>query len=278
MSFTKAAAELNVTQSAVSRQISTLEGAINVKLFNRGRDGISLTESGEAYRSEIGPAFARILSATNEIRDCRQSAPLRLRVYSTFAARWLIPRLPAFTARHPGIEFRMNTGVQPVDFSRDSADMAIQFGDGNWTDISCKKIMDDEIQPVCSPRLYDSLGGIDDPDDLTKVQLVSARLRSRDWKDWLTSRGQPDLDARYMEFPSSQLAYRAAVAGLGVAMGQTHLIEDDVQEGRLIRLFDKPMRRELGYYAMWPKELSLSQNLRTFLNWICAETRDLVKD
>ena len=184
MSFTKAAAELNVTQSAVSRQISTLEGAINVKLFNRGRDGISLTESGEAYRSEIGPAFARILSATNEIRDCRQSAPLRLRVYSTFAARWLIPRLPAFTARHPGIEFRMNTGVQPVDFSRDSADMAIQFGDGNWTDISCKKIRDDRgywqqveeyisthsdtqfthsICPHCTQKLYPDLDIESDP-------------------------------------------------------------------------------------------------------------------
>lgn len=271
LSFTKAAAELNVTQSAVSRQIATLEAAINVKLFKRERDGIYLTEAGEAYRREIGPAFARILWATNEIRANRLSDPLHLRVYSSFAARWLIPRLPAFKKKYPSIELRMNTAVQPVNFSRDSVDIAIQFGSGDWPDILCRKIMDDEIQPVCSPELYASVGGIKTVDDLAKVQLISARLRTRDWKDWLTDRKMAEPEGSYMEFPSSHLAYQAAAAGLGVAMAQLSLIERDVQEGRLMLLFDKPLKREMGYYAMWPKELSLSKNMRVFLNWLYTE-------
>ncbi len=269
MSFTKAAAELNVTQSAVSRQISTLEGAINVKLFKRGREGISLTESGEAYRKEIGPAFSRILWATNEIREHRLSDPLRLRVYSSFAARWLIPKLPAFKELHPNIDFRMNTAVQPVDFSRDSVDMAIQFGNGQWPDVSCKKIMGDDIQPVCSPKLYEAVGGIDTVEDLKKVQLISARLRSKDWKDWMEDRRITGFDPNFMEFPSSHLAYQAAGAGLGVAIGQLQLVEDDIRDGKLMLLFDKPLSRDLGYYAMWPSELSLGQKMRVFLNWIC---------
>ena len=272
LSFTKAAAELNVTQSAVSRQIAALEAAINVKLFKRDRDGIALTECGEAYRKEIGPAFARILWATNEIRETR-CRPLQLRVYSSFAARWLIPRLPEFKRQHPGIQLRMNTVVQPVDFSRDTVDIAIQFGNGEWPSISCKKIMDDEIQPVCSPELYASVGGIKTAEDLAKVQLISARLRSRDWKDWLAQNKGPEPGNPYMEFPSSHLAYQAATAGLGVAMGQLPLVEGDVKEGRLMYLFDRPVKRNMGYYAMWPKELSLSSNMRLFLNWLYAAAK-----
>jgi LysR family glycine cleavage system transcriptional activator len=273
LSFTKAATELNVTQSAVSRQIAALEAAINVKLFRREREGIALTECGEAYRKEVGPAFARILWATNEIRANRLSDPLQLRVYSSFAARWLIPRLPEFKSRHPGIELRMNTAVQPVDFGRDTVDIAIQFGAGNWPNISCRKIMNDEIQPVCSPEFYKRTGGIKTIDDLAKVQLISARLRSLDWKDWFAARNCSAPDGSFMEFPSSHLAYQAAAAGLGVAMGQLSLVESDVREGRLMYLFDGPVKRDMGYYAMWPKELSLSNNMRQFLNWLYAAAK-----
>jgi LysR family glycine cleavage system transcriptional activator len=271
LSFTKAADELSVTQSAVSRQIAALEAAINVKLFNRERDGLVLTTAGEAYRKEIGPAFARILWATNEIRAHRLSIPLQLRVYSSFASRWLIPRLPSFRARHPGIELRMNTAAQPVDFSRDTVDLAIQFGDGNWPNISSKKIMDDAIQPVCSRGLLDKVGGIRTVDDLAKVQLISARLRALDWKDWLKAQNANISLRNCMEFPSSQLAYEAAATGLGVAMGQLALVQGDVADGRLVYLFDKPLKRRLGYYAMWPKDLSLSPNMRKFLDWLSSE-------
>ena len=267
-SFTKAAVELNVSQSAVSRQIATLEAAINVKLFDRGKDGISLTEHGEAYRKEIAPAFAQILNATNELKANRFMGPLQLRVYSTFAARWLIPRLPDFRKQHPEIKLRMNTSVQPVDFSRDTADLAIQFGDGTWPNISTRMIMNDEIQPVCSPGLFEEVGGIDSIEDLAKVQLISARLRSRDWKDWLAENGASFDHEHVMEFPSSQLAYQASAAGLGVAMAQLPLVEEDIADGRLMLLFNGPVRRELGYYAMWPKNLSVNANMRKFLNWL----------
>ena len=249
LSFTKAAEELNVTQSAVSRQIATLESYLNVLLFHRGRDGISLTQAGEVYRKEVGPAFARILAATNELKANKLADPLRLRVYTTFAARWLIPRLAAFKEKHPQIDIRMNTSAEPVDFSRDSADIAIQFGAGEWTGVLSKKIMDDVIQPVCSPELIEKVGAIESVGDLDNVQLISARLRSRDWRDWLEARGQTAEGRDFMEFPSSHLAYQAAL------------------------LFGKPFVRDMGYYAIWPETMSVSSKMRAFLNWVVEEAR-----
>jgi LysR family transcriptional regulator, glycine cleavage system transcriptional activator len=124
-SFTKAAEELGVTQSAVSRQVAVLEAYVRQRLFIRGRHGIALTPAGEAYRKDIAPAFARVAAATEKLRQAGQTEPLRLRCYNTFAVKWLIPRLPRFQADHPAIEVRLSNAVAEVDFARDEVDLAI---------------------------------------------------------------------------------------------------------------------------------------------------------
>lgn len=272
-SFTKAAKELNVTQSAVSRQIAALESNLNVLLFRREKEGISLTPTGLFYRQEINSAFARIQSATEEVRNNRSSDPLRIRVYSTFAARWLIPRLPSFRRKHPDIELQMNTAVQPVDFTRDSADIAIQFGDGKWPGALSKLILPDVLQPVCSPHFLEVNGPLTEVSDLRKLQLIDARLRAKDWRDWLEHVGLEKDGLEFMEFPSSLLAYQAATSGLGVAMGQLSLVQNYVERGQLILLFDQRLRRDLGYYAIWPEALSMTTKIRAFLHWLVAESK-----
>ncbi len=272
-SFTKAAKELGVTQSAVSRQIATLEASMNVMLFNRGKDGIKLSASGEYYRREISQAFARIQHATDELKERKQKDPVRLRVYSTFASRWLIPRLSKFKELHPDIDLQMNTATKPVDFMREGTDIAIQFGEGNWPGSKSKLIFDDVIEPVCSPEFLDRHSGMDCKQLLRETSLIQARLRALDWVDWMSAAGIDCDGLDFMEFPSSLLAYQAAASSMGIAMGQKTLVQSDVDEGRLVCLFDYPVKRSLGYYALWPETLSLNTKMRAFLSWLMSEAK-----
>lgn len=270
-SFTAAALALGVTQSAISRQIAVLEGFLDVRLFRRDQQGVTLTPMGEAYRAEVEPAFARISAATEALREVDRHAPLRLRVYATFAVKWLLARLPHFHARHTQIELQLSTTVAPVDFAREPIDMAVQFGDGVWADLSSQLLMPDVIQPVCSPRLLDAAGGILTLDDLRHQRLLHSHYRRTDWPDWLTAAGRPDLSQPGSEFPSSVLTLQAATDGLGIAMGQMSLLENDLGTGRLVRLFDQPLTRPMGHYLVWPVATPPGHKGRAFAAWLADE-------
>jgi len=265
-SFTRAADELNVTQSAVSRQIAVLERYVGAKLFLRERHGIVLTEAGEAYRQQIAPAFERIHLATQQMRQAEQDEPLRVRVYSTFAVKWLLARLPEFSALHPDIELSLSNTVAPVDFKRDEVDLAIQFGAGDWPGLEMRRLLPDVIQPVCSPRLLERhpIGCLD---DLARHRLLVSRYRRQDWRDWLTEVGRADLLQPGMEFASSVLTYQAAVEGLGVAIGQTLLLDHDIRAGLLVPLF-RPITRPLAHYIVWPSDRTPNRKGRLFLAWL----------
>jgi len=269
--LTRASEVLGVSQSAVSRQVAVLEGYIGTLLFRRERHGITLTPQGEALQREIGPAFERIISVTERIRKGARSTPLHLRVYSTFAARWLLPRLHRFEAAHPGIGVRLSHIVAPVDFRREPLDMAIQLGDGRWSGLQARRLMPDILQPVCSPRLLESGPPLRVPEDLRRHRMLVSRYRRDDWKDWLEGIGRPDLLQDGLEFTSSVLTYQAATEGLGVAIGQMRLMEQDLASGTLVPLFDTPVERPIAYYVVWPKDLPLDQRGRAFLAWVTEE-------
>ncbi|MGM0562402.1 MAG: LysR substrate-binding domain-containing protein [Pseudomonadota bacterium] len=266
-SFTRAAEELNVTQSAVSRQIAALEGYLNVRLFHRERHGITLTPPGEAYKKEISPAFASIVCATERILNEERSQPLFLRLYPTFAVKWLIPRLPLFHAEHPNIEVRLNTTIAPVDFTRENLDLAIQLTTGDVKGCDSLLLFPDVIQPVCAPSLLKSESSPEQLDDLKDQRLLHSHYRKSDWKDWLTAMDRPELLSEGMTFPSSVLTYQAAAEGLGIAIGQMKLLEKDFNSGNLIPLFE-PVERELGYYALWLKGREPDLKTRKFLSWL----------
>jgi LysR family glycine cleavage system transcriptional activator len=267
--FTSAAEELNVTQSAVSRQIATLEGYLGTQLFHRQKKGIALTAAGEAYRDEIGRAFGIIAAATANVLQEKRLEPLRVRVYNTFASQWLIPRLPTFQEMYPEILVRMNTTVAPVDFNQDDVDIAIQFGAGHWAGQEQRLLMSDVIQPVCSPTLRDMPAGVD---DLVRHRLLHARYRRSDWVEWLAGIDRSDLWSEGMEFSSSLLAYQAAQEGIGIAMGQINLLKRELHTRRLVTLFE-PLERSFGYYVVWPKSRALPQKARRFLAWLEDEAR-----
>lgn len=253
-SVSTAAAKLGITQSAASRRIAALESDLGVALLHRHRRGVDLTQAGERYVDAIGPSLTSIAQATEAIRAENGQGPLRLRVYSTFAARWLLTRLPDFQNRHPDIEVRLDTTVTPASFERDEVDLAIQFGNGSWPETTSLLLIGDMIEPVCTPDFAKQHGlspGVSIPEGL---RLLESRYRRADWHDWAAAANVTLEGVSFMRFPSSLLTYQAAIEGMGMAMGQSDFLSSELKEGTLVAPFARPLRRDLGYYLVAPRK------------------------
>lgn len=271
-SFSKAADELHVSQSAVSRQISLLEDYLGVQFFHRDRAGIRLTAAGERYYDDIGPAFERIALATRRLNGAATEDHLRLRVYSTFAAKWLVRRLADFQREHPDVRLRIITAVAPVDFDKEAVDASIQFGSGDWPEVDSTFLFGDELRAVCSPRLLSVSGRPLLPGDVLRHRLIHSTYRIQDWPDWLRSAGlEPPFEADPFVLPNSLLAYQAAVDGLGVAVGQTRMLEAELGNGTLVCLSAHVLRRPLAYYFVTPSRSPHARKLGIFRDWLVAE-------
>lgn len=270
--LTLAAQELHVSQSAVSRQLATLETYLGVELFRRERRGVTLTRAGASYAKSIAPAFAEIAAATDRLLQNMAHGVLRVRTYTTFTAKWLIPRLEDFHARYPDIEVVVSNGVSEVDFDRDAADVAIQFGQGNWPRVAADFLFSDEIEPVCAPEYLDKVLAKKDgkPEDLLKGRLLFSRYRKSDWTDWLQSCNLSSLatGAERMGFSTSVLTWQAALDGLGVAIGQSALLQTEFSKGLLVRPFGRPLQRSMSYYLLRPQEQRFSRRVSVFRDWL----------
>ncbi|WP_142846182.1 LysR family transcriptional regulator [Telmatospirillum sp. J64-1] len=266
--FTKAAEELGVTQSAVSRQIATLEESLGMKLFKREHKGIALTVDGQAYFREISPAFARIASATDSLIARRKTNAIRVAAYPTFSAKWLIPRLARFNATHQNIQVKLKTSILPVNFDISPFDVAIQLRPVEEMDPEFSALLFwDVIQPYCSPAFLDR-HRLERPDDLFSVPLLASYYRRSDWQDWMAGVGLGDRRLESNEFPSSLLTYKAAAEGLGAAIGQPFLMEDEIASGTLVPIFT-PVQRNLAHFIMWNRYANA--RVRNFVRWVREE-------
>jgi LysR family glycine cleavage system transcriptional activator len=269
--LTAAAHELHVTQSAVSRQIATLETYLGVDLFRRERHGVALTRAGQSYSERVLPAFEAIAGATDRLIKSTGQGSLRVRAYTTFSAKWLIPRLPEFKRKHPGIDVVITNSVREVDFDRDLVDVAIQFGDGRWPHTRSDLLFRDEIEPVCSPVFLSQHGsGKQDPQALLGQCLLVSHYRRTDWDEWLKHAGLAHLadETERMTFSSSVLTWQAALDGLGIAIGQKALLMSEVVSGRLVRPFGRPLLRNKGYYLVRPHVQRESKKVSAFRDWL----------
>ncbi|WP_035879957.1 transcriptional regulator GcvA [Cupriavidus sp. BIS7] len=269
--LTGAAQELHVSQSAVSKQIAVLEEYLGVELFRRERHGVTLTKHGETYAREVLPAFDAIASATARIFRSTSQGALRVRTYTTFAAKWLIPRLPDFQKQHPTIEVRIDNAIPDVDFDRDPADVAIQFGDGRWPRVSCDLLFHDEIEPVCTPAYVKSHRGARGAKEaLLQHRLLVSHYRRTDWDEWLnfTGLGEVASGTERMSFGSSVMTWQAALDGMGIAIGQTAMLKPELESGRLVRPFALPYRRGKAYYLVRPQVQRESRKIVAFRDWL----------
>lgn len=271
--LTTAARELNVTQSAVSRQIAVLESYLGVELFRRERQGVKLTPAGVRYAERILPAFLEISGATKDLVAGSSDGALRVRTYTTFATQWLLPRLARFERAHPDVQIDIVTGMRDVDFSRDNVDLSIQSGAGEVPkDEVSTTLFHDVIDPVCAPSYrtrYLSDGSNE------RLRLLFARYSHADWEDWL-SRSESVLfqrinEARRSSYSISLLAWRAASQNLGIAMGQLAMLTEEIERGDLVRPFEQPLKREAAYRVLRPRSGQKHGKRDVFCDWLLAE-------
>ena len=236
-SFTKAARELNVTQGAVSHQVKALEERLGLRLFQRERQRLLITEAGRTYLEVIRDAFDRISRGTERLLEQEKSGPLVVSTSPNFAAKWLVHRLAGFSLTHPDIDLHISASRQHIDFARDDADIAIRHGDGQWPGLSVTKLCDEEIFPVCSQRLLEGRNGLREPKDLAKHTLLHLN-DYEDWTGWLKAVGISGIDAtRGPLFSERSMAIDAAIEGQGVALARTALAAWDLLRGRVVRPF-----------------------------------------
>ena len=269
-SLTKAAAALAVTHGAISHQVNALEDIVGVPLIERAGRGIRVTDDGERLATRLRAALADIADALREAGERNNPRRLRVSVTPSFAARWLLPRLGSFLARHRDIDLDVRSSVALVDFRRDDADVAIRQGFGGWPDVHAEHLLSETFFPVCSPRLLPRLPRV--PADLARHTLL--RADDEWWKPWFEAVG---LDwpepSRGPIFNDSALMLQAAVEGQGIALARTSLIGNDLKNGLLVRLFDIDVPAPRRFYLVYPPRVAGLPKLALFRAWLKDEIR-----
>jgi LysR family glycine cleavage system transcriptional activator len=272
LSFTLAAEELHITQSAVSHQIKGLERWMGFALFERKGQRLVLTHAGRRYSITLSAAFASMVHATQDLITTGSHQILNLRGYGMFFSQWLIPRLTDFHEQHPDIKVRLTTHVEAVDFQRDHVDLGIVYGLSPWEGLRSDLVFGDSLVPVVSPRL---MAAMEKPATLANVlalPMLHSRRRAQ-WGDWLAAVG---VDRRLMEhdmyFEDVTILYQCALEGLGVALLQAMYVERDLAEGRLVSAYPFALERSGGYYLVCPVETASSDKISRFREWVLTRS------
>jgi len=277
LSFTKAADELHITQSAVSHQIKTLEAWLGFPLFERNGQRISLSHGGAAYAAELGPVFTRISHATQDLLTSGTHQILNLRGYGTFFVRWLIPRISDFQDKNRDIKIRLTTHVEAVDFGRDNVDMGIVYGEGPWIGSRSDLLFEDALIPVVSPNIVCGLSWPCSLEEMLNLPMLHSR-RKLQWEDWLQAVGATRKPAENdMYFEDVTILYQCLLEGLGVALVQVKYVEDDLAQGRLVTPYPYTLRRKGGYHLICPLEISNDDKIVRFREWLMAQILNPIK-
>lgn len=274
-SFTKAADELALTQSAVCRQIAGLEGFLGIELFRRSRRGVKLTEAGLAYSRKVAAQLDAVERDTLAAMGEQGAQGLELAVVPTFATQWLVPRLKEFQHLHPEVTVHLTNRTRPFLFADTSFDAAIYFGDGEWSGTEAHYLMPEEPLPVCSPEL---LGGRSQfaAAELASQPLLQQSTRPYAWRQWFATQGMSvsrDMSGpRYELF--SMLA-QAAMHGMGVALIPPFLIQRELEAGRLVSAHPAALlSSDRAYRLMIPERKAESAALRAFRDWLLHAARE----
>lgn len=272
-SFTLAAQELNVTQGAVSHQVKALEATLGIKLFNRERQRLFMTEAGRDYLAVVRDALDRIAAGTERLVQRQSSGVLTISTSPDFAAKWLLHRLGRFAESHPEIDLRVSAAAHQVDFAREDVDVAVRHGDGEWPGLDVVRLCSERLFPVCSPRLVAGRNRVTTASDLLKFPL----LRLDDWTiwtRWFAAAGVINPVARGSVLNRASMLIDAAVDGQGIALARTALAAWDLINGRLIRPIDVSLRVSNTYWIVCPKATSSVPKIATFRKWLLAEAAE----
>jgi LysR family glycine cleavage system transcriptional activator len=272
-SFTRAAAELGITQSAVSYQIKRLEVELGTLLFRRSRRGILLTEQASRLFPVLQRAFTDIAKTAAEVRSHSGDSHLTVALSTYFAAHWLSRRLGAFCQQNPGTRLRLQHPESSVNFGGDDVRMAIRWHKADWVDpdLETELLFLSELSPVCSPRLRAAKNPVIAPQDLCWHTLLRDEVTFEAWSDWFSAAGIEKFHSmRELTINDPNVYIQAAIDGQGVAMGDT-LIADEIALGRLIKPFEVALSG-YGYFVTYRRSALKHESVRAFRDWLMAET------
>ncbi len=267
-SFTRAAQELHVTQGAVSKQIKNLETFLGVTLFTRTRAGLVLTPAGHAYLNDVRAALNRLEAASLGLMSHGgQGGTLNITCMPTLGAKWLIPRLPELRKRYPELQLVFLPHHMGYDFESPEVDAAIRFGTGTWPRSHAEYITGREVVPVCAPDLFTT--PVRGPADLLAQPLLHHSSALHHWPAWFIEAGlESPLSTDGSRYDQYSLLSQAAIAGLGVALIPRCVIEEELEEGKLVIPLDRPLLAQDGYYLCYPDHKRNLPALQLFRTWL----------
>lgn len=271
LSFSKAAGELNVTHGAISRAIRHLEDDLGFQLFLRKTRLVQLTPIGASYAVSVRDALDRLATATVALRDRLSHGVLNVTTLDSFASKWLIPRLYRFRHKHPDIDVRLTSSPKLADFANDGIDIAIRYGRGRYPGLVTELLLQEEVEPVASPRLLRAPHPLREPADLKYHTLIHDDFPI-DWATWLRTAEVEGVDAhRGPRFESSVHAVQAAVQGEGVVLGRSALVADDLRAGQLVKLFKLSLPSDVAYHVVYPEQSVAHPKVKAFRDWLFEE-------
>ena len=273
LSFTRAASELGVTQSAISRQMRAMEDLLGLRLFERTGTGLILTEAGSIYAQKIRTKLQDIETATLELLAYRgQGGELTIACLPTLGARWLVPRLNKFTTAHPEILIHIVTKIEPFEFAEQDIDAAFHFGEGSWAGALTDNLMPEYLLPVGHPDLLKEKEETGLQALLLKTPLLQATSRPNLWAHWFKMTGShhpaPHVGPRFEHF---HMVIRACAAKMGIALLPRLLVEEEIASGDLVPLDDQLIPSNGDYYFAYPQSKRANPNLQTFRTWVMRE-------
>ena len=273
--FSRAAEEIHVTHGAISHQVRALEDELGVQLFARHGKRIAITPEGERFATILRRALSDIAAAAAALQADGKQKRLTVTSLPSFAARWLSPRLGRFIEQHPDMEVMLQSSNQLTDFVRESVDIGIRFGRGNYPGLATEKLTDDYFYPVVSPRF--NKGKLPrTPDKLAQHPLLRCELEP--WTPWFRAAGLDFLEPTGgLVFQDSSMLVRAAVEGNGIALARHSLAVSDIESGELVRLFDVAIRCPQSYYLVCPPESLQKPQVQAFRKWILNEVAKLAQ-
>jgi LysR family glycine cleavage system transcriptional activator len=290
LSFTLAADELCVTQSAISRHIKNLEAHFQLKLFNRLTREIELTEAGQRLYRVVEKSFSDIEVVSRALGERASKQSLVVSILPTLASTWLMPRLTRYTQLHQNVEVRLHTSIAPVAFDRDGIDVAIRVGKppsmrrrkgapridlvmtADWRGVSAERLFPDVLVPVCLPTLFPK-GMPVDPPLLTALPLIHTDSRAHAWEDWFAAQNIPYTPAtRDLHFGHFFMSVRAALEGRGVALVPDILVAEHVASGELAVPCDARISSGGDYCLLYRKERADEDAIASFRKWIVSES------
>ncbi|NBA98044.1 LysR family transcriptional regulator [Pseudomonas sp. R5(2019)] len=275
LSFTRAAQELHLTQSAVSKQVAQLEEMLCHNLFERIRRRLHLTPAGSLYLAEVNKILTQVdMSSRYILSYGGETEVLKVATQPTFGDRWLVPNLKGFGKQFPNIHLDVVNELEPFDLLQGKADIAFFFGQGTWPGARCIELFREEVVPVCAPGYVKKADG-DDAQALTRHVLLQCTSRPEAWHEWFLDQDLHSHNSYHgPRFDTFYMCIRAAQSGCGVALIPRYLVKEELAEGKLVIPCNHPLRSEGSHFIAHAEHAAEVPKVKAFIDWILARVHD----